>query len=218
MQVCGVDDAGRGSVIGPLVIAGVVMNQNKISVLKKIGVRDSKKLSPQRRTKLYSEIIEVVDSYYILKIHPRSIDASVKNHKLNLLEAKYMARVIKHLGADRSYVDSCDVDPNRFGKAISLLSENHSIISSHHADSRFVIVSAASILAKVTRDRSITRLQKYNDLGSGYPADPKTKRFLTTCYTQDKTFPTFVRKSWKPVKRLIQTLRDDQYMTTVIRV
>ena len=218
VKICGVDDAGRGSVLGPLVIAGVAMNKRKTYMLKKIGVCDSKQLSPQRRDKLYSEIIDLVDAYHIVKIQPRSIDASVRDHKLNFLEAKYMARVVQHLAADRSYVDSCDVNTTRFGKVISEMSGNHTVCSYHHADSRFVIVSAASILAKVTRDRAIAKLRQHNNLGSGYPADPKTKKFLVTYYTKNKTFPTFVRKSWMPVKTLIQTLGDDHYMAPIIRV
>ena len=217
VQICGVDDAGRGSVLGPLVIAGVTMNKRMIHLLKEIGVRDSKQLSPQRRARLYPKIIDVVDAYHIVKIQPRSIDASVRDHKLNFLEAKYMARVVQHLSADRSYVDSCDVNTTRFGRIISEMSGNHTVCSYHHADSRFVIVSAASILAKVTRDRAIARL-RHNNLGSGYPADPKTKKFLVTYYTKNKTFPSFVRQSWKPVKTLIHTLGNDHYVTPIIRV
>lgn len=143
---------------------------------------------------MYKKIIEVVDSYFITKIPPRSIDASVKKHCLNNLEAKYMAKVVLKLNADTSYVDSCDVNPKRFGKEISKLSDNSKIKSYHHADSRFVVVSAASILAKVARDKAIVKLNKKYDLGSGYPSDSKTVNFVRQYYRKNQVMPAFVRK------------------------
>ena len=203
VKICGIDDAGRGSMLGPLVIAGISLDKRKLKMLSSLGVKDSKKLSPQSREHLYKKILEIVDGYYITKISPRSIDASVKKHGLNNLEAKYMAKVVSKLTPDTSYVDSCDVNPARFGKEISLLSDNHKIKSYHHADSRFVIVSAASILAKVSRDREIAKLRKEHNLGSGYPSDSKTVAFVTKYYKKNHTMPSFVRKSWKPVQHII---------------
>ena len=205
MQICGIDDAGRGSMLGPLVIAGVSLDKKNIKKLSKLGVKDSKKLSPNSREILYKKIIGVVDNYSITKIPPRSIDASVKKHCLNNLEAKYMAKVVLKLNADTSYVDSCDVNPKRFGNEISQLSDNHKIKSYHHADSRFVVVSAASILAKVTRDKAISRLKTKYDLGSGYPSDSKTVNFVKKYYVKNQVMPVFVRKSWKPVQKIIKS-------------
>ena len=204
VQICGVDDAGRGSMLGPLVIAGVSINKKNLKKLSLLGVKDSKKLSPKSREHLYKKIIKIVDDYYVAKIPPRSIDASVRNHCLNDLEAKYMAKVVSKLNPDLSYVDSCDVNPIRFGKEISKLSNNHKIKSYHHADSRFIVVSAASIIAKVTRDGVITKLRKDYDLGSGYPSDKKTVKFVTKFYKKNKTMPNFMRKSWKPVQRIVE--------------
>jgi len=203
VQICGVDDAGRGSMLGPLVIAGITLNKKNLRKLSSLGVKDSKKLSPQLRESLYKEIIAIADDYYIAKIPPRSIDANVKKHCLNGLEAKYMAKVVSKLNPDTSYVDSCDVNPKRFGKEISQLSGNHKIKSYHHADSRFVIVSAASILAKVTRDKAIAKLRKDHNLGSGYPSDSVTVKFVTKFYKKNHKMPNFVRKSWKPVQKII---------------
>lgn len=205
MQICGIDDAGRGSMIGPLVIAGVSIDKKNIRKLLSLGVKDSKKLSPKNRKLLFNKIIKVVDRYYITKISTRSIDANVKKHNLNNLEAKNMAKVVLKLNPDISYVDSCDVNPTRFGKEISKLSENHTIKSYHYADSRFVVVSAASILAKVTRDKTIEKLKKTYNLGSGYPSDSVTVKFVTNYYQTNQMLPNFVRKSWKPVLRIIQS-------------
>ena len=203
MIVCGVDDAGRGSVLGPLVIAGISIERSKIKHLSEIGVRDSKQLSPARRENLYKKIIDIVDDYYVAKISPRLIDQSVKKNQLNNLEAEYMAKVISKLQPDSSYVDSCDVNPVRFGKKISKLAQSGKIYSRHHADSKFAVVSAASIIAKVNRDKEIEKLRKKYDLGSGYPSDSKTMKFVSNWIFTNKKAPQFVRASWKPVKLLL---------------
>ena len=203
MQICGIDDAGRGSMLGPLVIAGILLDKKNLRKLSSLGVKDSKKLSPKLREQFYKKIIEISDDYYIAKISPRLIDANVKKHCLNGLEAKYMAKVVSKLNANISYVDSCDVNPNRFGREISRQSGNHKIRSYHHADSRFVIVSAASILAKVTRDKAIAKLRQNHDLGSGYPSDTVTVKFVTKYYEINHVLPNFVRKSWKPVQKIM---------------
>ena len=203
MLVCGVDDAGRGSVLGPLVIAGISIEKSKIKHLVEIGVKDSKQLSPKSRENLYDQIISLVDGYYVAKISPRTIDRSVSKNLLNQLEANYMAKVIKKLGAGSSYVDSCDVNPKRFGLYISNLAKTGKIFSSHHADRKYPVVSAASIIAKVNRDRAIEKLRKNHDLGSGYPSDSKTMRFIKEWISQNGDVPVFVRKSWKPVKILL---------------
>lgn len=202
MQILGVDEAGRGSMLGPLVVAGVQMEQSRIEQLSDMGVKDSKRLSPKSRQILYNKIIDIADDYCIVWAHPRSIDASVRLHRLNRLEAKYMARVVSMLAPDVSYVDSCDVDPDRFGREISRLS-GHEVESYHRADSRFAVVSAASILAKVSRDAAVGRLRKIHDLGSGYPSDRTTVRFVTRYYDAHHSMPSFVRKSWKPVRRIM---------------
>lgn len=204
MIVCGVDDAGRGSVLGPLVIAGVSIEHAKIKHLSDIGVRDSKQLSPAARKRLYKKIIKFVDDYYVASIQPKTIDHSVSKNRLNHLEAQYMAKVISKLKPNSSYVDSCDVNPTRFGREVSKLAKTGRIYSRHHADSRFTVVSAASIIAKVTRDKAIERLRKKYDLGSGYPSDSKTTQFVRDWIVTHKKTPQFVRTSWKPVKMLMR--------------
>ena len=203
VQICGVDDAGRGSMIGPLVIAGISLDKKNIRKLSSLGVKDSKKLTPKSREDLYKKIIALVDNYHVAKISPKIIDSSVKKHALNQLEAKYMAKVISKLDPDTSFVDSCDVNPKRFGKEISKLACDKKVKSYHHADSRFIVVSAASIIAKVSRDKAIARLRKTNDLGSGYPSDRKTIEFVKKYYQTHKIMPSFVRKSWKPTQKIM---------------
>ena len=203
MKICGVDDAGRGSMIGPMVIAGISIEKKNIPKLRKLGVRDSKKLSPKKRELLYKQIVKLVDSYHVIRIPPRTIDKYVFKHNLNHLEAKKMAEVISNLNPDLSYVDSCDVNAARFGREISDLSKKSKVKSYHYADSRFVVVSAASIIAKVSRDRSIMRLNKTTNLGSGYPSDKKSVNYVKKVVSSKKSLPTSIRKSWKPVQKIL---------------
>ena len=203
MKICGVDDAGRGSMIGPMVIAGISIEKTNIPKLRKIGVRDSKKLSPKKRELLYKQIIKLVDDYHVIRIPPKTIDKYVFQHNLNHLEAKKMAAVITYLKPEISYVDSCDVNATRFGREISDLSNKSKVRSYHYADSRFVVVSAASIIAKVSRDRSIARLNKNYEFGSGYPSDKKSVNFVKKLVSAKKPLPSSVRKSWKPVQNII---------------
>ena len=202
MLICGVDEAGRGSMLGPLVVAAIAIEKSKIPALEKIGVKDSKKLSAKMREKLYKQIIKIVDDYQISKATPRQIDLAVNQHKLNNLESIHMAQVITKLRPSVSYVDSCDVNAARFGKELAKMT--HSKIKSyHHADSRFIVVSAASILAKVTRDRAIANLAKKHPVGSGYPSDPKTVSFVRDWFLKNGKLPDFVRKSWAPAKLIM---------------
>ena len=203
MLICGVDDAGRGSMIGPLVIAGIRIDKKNVYKLRKLGVRDSKKLSPKKRELLYKQILKIVDNYHVIRIPPKTIDKYVFEHNLNHLEARKMAQVITHLNPDLSYVDSCDVNASRFGREISDLSNQSKVKSYHYADSRFVVVSAASIIAKVSRDRTISRLNKNLNFGSGYPSDKKSVIFVKTMASSKKPFPTSIRKSWKPVQKIL---------------
>ena len=197
MIVCGVDEAGRGPMFGPLVVAGVAIERSKLSKLRGLGLRDSKKLSPARRVELYSVITKIADSYTISRIQPRTIDRSVFKHNLNDLEAKSMGRIISRLSADIAYVDACDVNAARFGRNVAKISGGARVRSYHKADERFAIVSAASIIAKVARDRAVLKL---GIDGSGYPSDPKSKRYLTRYIKKYRHAPACARQSWKPVR------------------
>ncbi|MEM1566526.1 MAG: ribonuclease HII [Candidatus Bathyarchaeia archaeon] len=208
MLVAGVDDAGRGSVIGPLVIAGVLVDSEDLPKLVQLGVKDSKLLSPSRREALAVEIKRIAKKHYIVKLSPAEIDKVVergrKLHRLNWLEAQAMAKVIELLRPDIAYVDASDVLEERFKQQIlEFLPFKIEVVSEHKADRKYPVVSAASIIAKVERDREIAELKaKYGDFGCGYPTDPKTMEFLRRCLKTFKDYPEFVRKSWKPAKKV----------------
>jgi ribonuclease HII len=207
MLIAGVDDAGRGAVIGPLVIAGVAIDEEYLSKLRELGVRDSKLLSPSRREILALDIKRVVQKIAIERLSPKEIDKVVetgrKLHKLNRLEAQTMAKVIETLKPDVAYVDASDILEERFKQHIQeCLSFKLEIVSEHKADRTYPVVSAASIIAKVERDKEIAKLaKKYGDLGCGYPSDPKTISYLQRCLEETGEYPDFVRKSWKPAKK-----------------
>ena len=117
-----------------------------------------------------------------------------------------MAEVIRNLKPQLSYVDSCDVNASRFGREISDLSGKSKVKSYHYADSRFIVVSAASIIAKVSRDRTIARLNRNSNLGSGYPSDKKTVNYVKKLVSSKKPLPLHVRQSWKPVQKILNSV------------
>jgi len=208
MLISGVDEAGRGSVIGPLAIAGVSLKEKDLPKLVNLGVKDSKLLSPQKRETLAIQIRELALKWHIVLLSPAEIDRVVESnrklHKLNRLEAQAMAKVIAVLKPDVVYVDASDVLADRFGEHIAEnLSFSPKIISEHKADIKYPIVSAASIIAKVERDKVISKLQKkHGNMGCGYPSDSNTIKFLEDWIRKFGSYPDFVRKSWKTAKRV----------------
>jgi len=202
-----------GCVIGPLVIAGVSIKKEATRELSSIGVRDSKVLSPTQRTNLAIAIRNIAHDISIVELPPEEIDEYVlkgrKLRKLNYLEATAMAKVIRKLNPAIAYVDSSDVRPERFADDIQEhLVKRIRIISEHHADQKYPVVSAASIIAKVTRDQRIAEIEnQYGDFGSGYPSDERTIRFLEDWVRKHGSFPGFVRKSWKTISRIEQGIR-----------
>lgn len=208
MRVAGVDDAGRGAVIGPLVIAGVLLKEQDLPRLGELGVRDSKRLSPRQRTRLADEIKKLASKYHVMKLLPAEIDKVVttgkKLHRLNRLEAQTMAKAIAVLKPNIVFVDASDVLADRFKSHIlENLSFDVQIVSEHKADEKYPVVSAASIIAKVERDRAIHELQKkHGNIGCGYPTDSKTTDFLENWIQKFGIYPDFVRKSWKTAKRM----------------
>jgi ribonuclease HII len=226
--IAGVDDAGRGCVLGPLVIAAASFGESAIPKLQDLGVRDSKLLSPRKRNALFPEIKKLAEEISIWRINCKKIDSAVSSKerlfKLNYLEARYMALALRRLRLWRvAYIDCCDTNEQRFGRTVQelLLSSNsHAkgriVKSEHHADENYLVVGAASVLAKVTRDAEVAKLRKENgNFGSGYPSDGQTIDFLRGFFEKSSRPPPFTRLSWETVKRLreeysIRTLDDYQ--------
>lgn len=203
--VAGVDEAGRGSILGPLVIVGFGIMTSRISDLTKLGIRDSKTLTPKARESLFRKIVNLADCLSVIKFESYEVDRYVFLNGLNELEAQGMATVINNIRADRIYVDACDVNLDRYRKTIQrYMLGSRSIYCLHHADTLNIVVSAASIVAKIIRDKEIQKIRKvHNDIGSGYPSDEKTMRFIKRWVTLHDSSPTFARKSWKPLRDML---------------
>jgi len=208
-MICGVDEAGRGPVFGPLVIAGVTIQDD--SELKEIGVRDSKKLTPNKREILAEKIRGIAEKYEIVIISASDIDDMRKVMTLNELEVSAFSKIIEKLRPDVCYVDSADVNQERFGMDIlSKLPFKPKIVSKHKADDIYPVVGAASIIAKTARDENVRKIaqeleKKLNlPLGSGYPADPITKKFLKTWIKTYGELPPHTRRSWETAQRLMK--------------
>jgi len=204
MLICGIDEAGRGPVIGPLVICGVLVDEEGEESLKSINVKDSKLLTPKQREVLFQKIKKLVKKYEIIIIPPHEIDMAVDGHigdNLNWLEAKKSVEIIAKLKPDKAILDCPSPNLKAYKERIlESLKNKTEIVAEHKADVKYVVVSAASILAKVTRDAEIKRLeQKYGKMGSGYPADPVTKEFLKKNFNNH---PEIFRHSWTTMKAL----------------
>ena len=206
--ICGIDEAGRGPVLGPLVLCGVCFAKSELNYLNEIGAKDSKKLSAKKRKELAKKIKEKCHSYHVLVVSAKEIDQrEEKRISLNRLEELKMAEIANELKPNVLYLDAADVNEKRFGESIrNLLDyEIKEIISKHRADDLFPIVSAASIIAKDKRDAIIEELsQKHGDLGSGYPSDERTTSFLRSWIQKNKKAPPFCRKSWETTKKILE--------------
>jgi ribonuclease HII len=200
--ICGVDEAGKGSVLGPMVIAAVGISSEDI--LEGIRVKDSKLLCAKERERLY-KIIKKKCQVATVRLDAQQIDIMRRDMTLNEAVARAHAKVIVKLSPDIAYLDACDVNTFRYAEMV----KNHlvlpcEIISEHHADEKFPVVSAASIIAKVTRDRAIATLaKKYGTIGSGYPSDPVTIHFLNSYIDEHHVPPPIARKSWKTVSAIL---------------
>lgn len=208
-ELCGVDEAGRGPVLGPLVVCGISIPASDEEVLKRIGVRDSKKCTPAQREKMAKEILKVAKCEYVV-VQADEIDVLREEFSLNVLEAKVFATLIGILRPTIAYVDSADTDEEEFKRNIMKeLDFDVKVVSEHRADETFPVVSAASILAKVRRDKEIRKIEEAigEPIGSGYPADPVTIAFLERWIREKDQPPPHTRKSWKTARRIIERMK-----------
>ncbi len=202
IRILGIDEAGRGPVIGPLVICGLIMNSSNIPELSQRGVKDSKMLTSFRRKKLKEDIHSLAEAYELIVISPENID----KEGMNDLELRVVAKLITQFYPNQVFLDAPTRNCLSYQKKIrGLLSAEMKVelVVENFADKNFPVVGAASILAKVERDRIISELAKqYGDIGSGYPSDEKTIRFLGEYFHRKKCFPPIVRKRWKTLQRI----------------
>lgn len=203
MKVTGIDEAGRGAIVGPLVISAVTLDSKAIRELIKLGVKDSKKLSPKKREELYQAIHEKAIDVFVVKIPACKIDKyRGLGTNLDKIEAMHIAQLIEFAAGSKIYVDSLTSNPSKFKNLIfSYVSKKisrDSVIVRNYLDESNAAVSAASIVAKVERDREIRKLEEKlgMEIGVGYSHDKRTIKFIEYFLQNKKQLPDCIRKSW----------------------
>jgi len=209
MLILGIDDAGRGPVIGPMILAGCLIDSKIENELKKLGVKDSKQLTQKRREFLEAKIKEMAETFEVTLAYPEEIDSKNKEGiNLNALEAIKMAEVInkinKGYGKIKVIVDCPSVGIEKWKDFLKTKIDNLSnleVVCEHKADVNYVAVSAASILAKCVREIEMGKLKEQygQEIGSGYCSDPLTTKFLEN-HIQSHDSKGIFRKSWSTWK------------------
>jgi ribonuclease HII len=202
--VVGIDEAGRGSVLGPLVVGAFCCDDARSDELAAAGVRDSKRLSARRREEVRGRLDALGDCRSV-PLPPRTIDAYVARGGLNELELETFAALVREFRPDVAYVDACDPNAARFGERLRARSRwTGRVVSRHRADAELLVVGAASIVAKVARDAEIAALRASTQetIGSGYPSDPETRACVERYARDGGTIPSWMRSSWETVKRV----------------
>lgn len=192
--------------LGPMVLCGVVVDGRGLEEMRRMGVRDSKLLSPGRRERLAPLILSLCRRAEVVELQPAEIDASLaEGINLNELEARVFARILNGLRPRVAYVDSPDPNPELFRRRLArYLRAEVELVVENSADRKYTVVGAASILAKVRRDARLAELrEKYGELGSGYSHDPLTVRFLKRWVEEHGDLPPFARRSWETCRRLL---------------
>jgi len=205
--ILGIDDAGRGPVLGPMALAGVIIKEEDNNKLTTWGAKDSKLLTPKQRKEIKQKIISNF-KHHVETSAPKEID---EHKNLNLLEAEKAAKIINHLTKNTNQkikviIDCPSINIKSWTKDVQKLLDNPKNIilnCEHKADLNHPVVSAASIIAKEKREDEIYKLKQLLniDFGSGYPADPKTKDFVKENFNNPK-YKNLIRHSWSTIKKL----------------
>jgi len=206
--VLGIDEAGRGPVIGPMVICGVMIREKDLPELRQIGVKDSKLLSPGRREKLKVLIEKVVRGWKVIKISPLQID----QYGMTYLELKSTAQLINKFSPQVVVIDAPTCWCSSYQRKLRALLGNQEVklVVENFADRKYPVVSAASILAKVARDKEIEKIsRRYGEVGSGYASDARTVEWLKKILRENQGLPDIIRKRWKTIQRVSQMLKKE---------
>jgi ribonuclease HII len=216
-HLVGVDEAGRGPVLGPLVVAAIAVPVEGEGALRELGVRDSKKLQAGRRDRLAGEL--AVLPHRVIEVPAEDVDALRSTASLNVVEARLFASAVLALVDDlgegvraTAYLDAADASETTFERHFrTAMAEDPRaeavvhVVSRHEADDLFPVVSAASILAKARREEAVARIRGElgEDIGSGYPSDGTTIAFLEKWITDKGVLPPHTRRSWRTAQRLL---------------
>lgn len=205
MKVLGVDEAGRGPVLGPLIMGGVMIREEDVAYLREIGVKDSKQLLQEKRVELASKIRDKAVYHQVIDVKAEEINQnfSVRGVNLTELEIKKMAEIINQAKPDKAIIDMPMKNRKEFMKRLEVyLDHDAEIVAENKADQKYFVVGAASILAKVRREEVVKGLHgKIGFFGSGYCSDERTEKFLEKNYKKEEVKP-FLRNNWKTLIRI----------------
>lgn len=214
-KILGIDEAGRGPVIGSMFIGGFMIDSERIQELEDVGVKDSKKLSDSRREKMAEKLREKGGDF-LKEITADEIDELRSVMSLNQIEIQGFADVIEQARPDKVFLDLPEPNPERFirkvKKELPPDLQNIEFTAEHGADEEYPIVSAASIIAKSARETHVEELHsKYGyDFRSGYPHDKPTTEFLKTYLEEKGELPPETRMSWSTAERIKQEGQQNQ--------
>ncbi|MBI2446186.1 ribonuclease HII [Candidatus Micrarchaeota archaeon] len=211
--IAGIDEAGRGPVLGDMVVCAYACQEESEAELRALGVKDSKMLTAQKREELYEPILALGKASLVQRT-AAELNTAMTNASLNDIEAQQMAEALKNLekkagrknAIERAFVDTPDPTLSTFERRLKRFYKGSTrLVLSHKADQKYAVVSAASVIAKVTRDAMIQRLKDDvgEDFGSGYSHDARTVAFLQKHWT-NKAHPmhAHVRQHWTTAKNL----------------
>ena len=193
--------------LGPLVVAAVLVESD--APLRDLGVKDSKQLTPAKREAMAPRIREVARRVEVRVVDAAELNRKMPKKNLNQIEVEAFAELLQRLEPLEAVVDACDVDAERFGRNVAAKLKAPCVVrAEHEADANHPVVAAASVVAKVERDRLMKELSdKHGPCGSGYSSDPLTKKFLADWMESHKRLPPFARKHWETAKRYVKTDR-----------
>jgi len=210
--VLGIDEAGRGCVIGPMIICTAFCEEDVLQDLKIIGVKDSKDLTREKREFIFDQLDGLVENY-ITTVTPKQIDKG----NLNTITYDNSVKMLKMYKPDVAYIDAPvpghELDNYNEKLRVAVDDDSVEIHAENKADSKYAIVSAASIIAKVTRDRIIDQISKKYPVGCGYTHDSVTIEFLHTYFKKYKRWPVrIVRTKWSTCRDIEDNYRNPKLL------
>lgn len=197
-SVIGVDEAGKGAVVGSMFVAAVEFDGG-------FSVPDSKRLAPEERERTAARVRDSC-AVAVVEVTPDEIDGYVKEERMNDLMVEAHSRALEKLDASgRVIADASDVSAERFARRLGRsVNEGYDVEAEHGADDAHDAVGAASVVAKVERDAHVARY----DAGSGYPGDPATVEFLRE---RAPDYPGCVREEWGTAERVARERKQSSF-------
>lgn len=208
-KVLGIDEAGRGPVIGSMFIGGFMVDEEELDEVEDLGVKDSKKLSDKKRERLAKELREKGETF-LEEIEASEIDELREVMSLNEIEIQGFCNVIERSDAEKIFVDLPEPNGERFinkmKRELPSRFMQREFVAEHGADDTYPVVSAASIIAKSARENHVEELHsKYGyDFKSGYPHEKPTINFLEKFVDEKGELPPETRRSWSTAERILK--------------